>query len=196
MMGSKFWSFSILFMVLFAASFISGKSAVGGESFIPPVPDKTKILPANNGGPDGCDSSRFKCVIGGEAILDNQTGLVWARDAQILGKKVSWEEAVNYCESMDLGGKKGWRLPTRDELIALLDTSQSEPALPEGHPFLKIKDLATATGSGRSGGYQYWTSTIFEDDNERVWMVSFKAGYVMDSLKLLDLTIWPVRDGE
>lgn len=196
MMGSKFWSFSILFMVLFAASFISVTSAVGGESFIPPVPDKTKILPANNGGPDGCDSSRFKCVIGGEAILDNQTGLVWARDAQILGKKVSWEEAVNYCENMDLGGKTGWRLPTRDELIALLDTSQSEPALPEGHPFLKIKDLATATGSGRSGGYQYWTSTIFEDDNERVWMVSFKAGYVMDSLKLLDLTIWPVRDGE
>ena len=103
---------------------------------------------------------------------------------------------MNYCENMELGGKKGWRLPTRDELIALLDTSQSEPALPEGHPFLKIKDLATATGSGRSGGYQYWTSTIFEDDNERVWMVSFKAGYVMDSLKLLDLTIWPVRDGE
>jgi len=186
----------LAFTVCFTLSLLVFTNSMGGESFIPPPPDKSKTLPANDGGPDGCDSSRFKCVMGGEAVLDNQTGLVWVRDAQILGKKVSWEEAVTYCESMNLGGKRGWRLPARDELISLLDTSQSEPALPEGHPFLKIKDLATATGSEKSGGYQYWTRTNLKDDKERVWMVSFKAGNVGDSLKLLDLTIWPVIDGE
>ena len=46
----------------------------GPESFIPPVPDKSKTLPANDGKSDGCDSSRFKCVMGGEAVLDKKAG--------------------------------------------------------------------------------------------------------------------------
>jgi hypothetical protein len=189
--------FYLLFMVFFAVSLISLKTATGGLdhfNYIPPVPDKTKTLPANDGGPEGCDSSRFKCVMNGEAVLDNQTGLVWARDAQILGKKVDWEESVKLSENIEIGGQKGWRLPTRDELISILDTSQSEPALPEGHPFLNINDLSTA--SGRPAGYSYWTSTVYKDDNDRAWMVTLGLGGVIESLKLLDGTIWPVRDGE
>lgn len=179
----------VVALSLFAAT-------ASGDDFVPPPPDKNKTLPANDGGPDGCDSSRFKCAMGGEAVLDKQTGLIWARDAQILGKKVNWEEGGKLSENIEIGGNKGWRLPTRDELITLLDTSQSEPALPEGHPFLNIKDLATASGSGVSGGYQYWTSTDFQNDNTYVWMVSFHFGNVMKSHKLMDITIWPVRDGE
>ena len=193
-MKSLLRSFPKLLMVFLALSFLLVTSAGGGEEFIAPVPDKSKTMPANDGGPDGCDSSRFKCVMGGEAVLDNQTGLVWVRDAQFVGKKVSWEDAVKIVESTNLGGKKGWRLPTRDELITLLDTSQSEPALPKGHPFLNIKDLATA--SGMSGGYNYWSSTDFEDGSKSAWVVSFYVGKVYDSLKLMDATFWPVRDGE
>jgi hypothetical protein len=46
---------------------------LGGETYTPAPPDKNKTLPANDGGPDGCNSSRFKCVMGGEAVLDKQT---------------------------------------------------------------------------------------------------------------------------
>ncbi|MFC1831995.1 DUF1566 domain-containing protein [Thermodesulfobacteriota bacterium] len=192
-MKSQLKSFPKFLVVLLALSLLVVTSAGGGEEFIAPVPDSS-IPPANDGGPDGCDSSRFKCVMGGEAVLDNQTGLVWARDSQIFGKKVDWEEGVKICENIEIGRKKGWRLPTRDELITILDTSQSEPALPEGHPFLNIDDLATA--SGRPAGYHYWTSTAYKDDSERVWMVSLSVGKVQDALKLMDETVWPVRDGE
>ena len=193
-MKSLLKSFPKLLIILLALSFLVVANAGGGEESIAPVPDKSKTMPANDGGPDGCGSSRFDCVMGGEAILDNQTGLVWVRDAQFIGKKVSWEDAVKIVESIELGGEKGWRLPTRDELITLLDTSQSEPALPHGHPFLNINDLATV--SGMPGGYNFWSSTAYKDDSERVWMVSFYVGKVYDSLKLMDATFWPVRDGE
>jgi hypothetical protein len=193
-MKSLLIAFPNLLIILLAFSFLVVTSVLGGEEFIAPVPEKSETLPANDGGPDGCDSSRFKCVMGGEAVFDNQTGLVWVRDAQFVGKKVGWEDAVTMVENVNLGDKKGWRLPTRDELITLLDTSQSEPALPEGHPFLNINDLATS--SGKSGGHHYWTSTDYKDDSKSAWIVQFYVGKVYDSPKLMDATFWPVKDGE
>ena len=180
-----------LFSVLFIITFLFNTDTVQGEKFIPPVPD-SKTLLANDGGSDGCDSSRFKCVLGGEAVLDNQTGLVWARNPNLFEKMIPWEEAVEFCNNVEIGGKKDWRLPTREELISLLDTSQSRPTLPAGNPFTKINEV----GYGGQGCVDYWTSTEYQGDSNSAWIVSFNIGEVMDSLKLFDFNIWPVRDGE
>ena len=190
-MKSLLRSLPKLLMIILALSLLVVANAGGGEDFVPPVPDKSKTLPANDGGPDGCDSSRFDCVMGGEAVLDKQTGLVWARDINFRQKGVSWEDAVKFCQNFEIDGKTGWRLPTRDEFIAVLDTSQSTPAFPEGNPFiLSREDL-----QGGHGGTSYWTSTEHEN-KESAWMVSLKFGKVYHSLKLLDLKVWPVRDSE
>jgi len=186
-------SLPLLFSVLFALPFLVTTNAVCEEKYYPPVPDKTKTLPADDGGVDGCDSSRFKCVMGGESVLDKQTGLVWARDPYIHGKGANWEDAVKACKLMDIGGTKGWRLPTQQEFLILVDTSQSEPALPEGHPFINLKDMATKSGQGES---TFWTSTDYKGDNERAWIVWISTGINADGHKLLDSKVWPVRDGE
>ena len=115
--------------------FLITSNTAYGESFIPPVPDKTKTLLANDGGSDGCNSSRFECVLDGDAVLDKQTGLTWTRITSFANKVVPWQEAVTFCQNLDVNGQKGWRLPSRDELISLLDTTQSNPAFSEGHPF-------------------------------------------------------------
>ena len=177
---------SLALIIIFTISFLVVISTASGEEFTPPVPD-SKTLSANDGGPDGCDSSRFKCVMEGKAVLDKQTGLTWARNANIFEKAVPYEEAAKLCQNVEIGGKKDWRLPTRDELIVLLDTSQSNPALPEGHPFNNLLVLI--------GNCDYWTCTECEGDSKSAWMVRMQSGKVMDSYKVMNAGIWPVRGG-
>ena len=190
-MGIKSKLLPFLLCVSFALLFCLAMGTANGDTFTPPVPD-SNTLPANDGGPDGCDSSRFKCVMDGEAVLDKQTGLIWAMDNEILEKAVPWEEAVEFCQNVEIGGQKGWRLPKQDELISILDTSQSNPALPEGHPFTKMREYSY----GGQGNLDYWTSTEYVGDNKRAWVVFISNGMVMDDLKLFDFKVWPIRDGE
>ncbi len=182
-MKKKKKSILVLPMILFTMLFFLGVNVVSGESYIPAVPDKNKTLPANDGGSDGCNSSRFKCVMGGEGVLDKQTGLTWARNAYISKKRVPWQEAMKFCQDLEIGNQKGWRLPTKEEMITLLDTSQSDPALPDGHPFKK------SAGLGWRG---YWTSTEYEGDSSRAWYVYMNFGTVSEDLKVFDYNIWPV----
>ena len=80
---------------------------VSAIMYIPAIPDKNKTLSANDGELDGCNSSRFLCVMGGEAVLDKQTGLTWLRDSDIAQKKMSWTDAVNFCQNLEKGTLDG-----------------------------------------------------------------------------------------
>ena len=81
-MKTSIYLYTVTFVAFLSLSLLLTAGISQGEQFIPPVPDSNS-LSANDGGADGCDSSRFKCVLGGEAVLDNQTGLVWARNTDI-----------------------------------------------------------------------------------------------------------------
>jgi hypothetical protein len=178
-------SILVLVMILFTMMFLLGVNVLDGEDYIPPPPDKNKTLPANDGGPDGCNSSRFKCVMGGDAVLDKQTGLTWARNANIAKKALLWQEAMEFCQDLVIGNRKGWRLPTKEEFITILDTGRSNPALPEGNPFENVV-----------GPYDgYWTGTTYEGDSSNAWVVAIGYGKVTDNLKIFDSHIWPVLGG-
>ena len=178
-------SILVLAMILFTILFFFSVNVLGGESVGPPPPDKNKTLPANDGGKDGCNSSRFKCVMGGEAVLDKQTELTWARNANIAKKALPWQEAVKFCQHLVIGNRKGWRLPTKEEFITILDTGRSNPALPDGNPFEKVVGPY----------YGYWTSTTYEGDSSSAWVVAIGYGKMTDNLKVFDAYIWPVLDG-
>jgi len=97
----------------------------------------SQLLDSTDGGLDGCDSSRFKCVMGGEAVLDLETGLVWERSPTT--HRSSWAIANLACSGLVVGPRRGWRLPGIDKLQSLVDPAQTNPSLPPGHPFVGVQ---------------------------------------------------------
>ena len=50
------------------------------------------------------------------------------------------DEIYEYVCDKEVGGRKGWRLPSIYELANLVDTTQQNPSLPKGHPFTNIQN--------------------------------------------------------
>jgi len=119
-----------------------------------------------------------------DLVLDTETGLILARDANLPKGMQTWQDAINYCRNVvQLGNRKGWRLPTIEELMSLVDPSQSNPALPAGHPFINVQ------------GTFYWSSTTYESSSSRAWFVSMNVGFVQVYSKSVSYFVWPVRGG-
>lgn len=101
-----------------------------------------------------------------DAVLDRETGLVWARQslARTLGPSVeiTRDNAKQLCRLLKVGARMGWRLPTAAELQSLVDLSRvfnnapRPPALPANHPF-----VLSPTASNPSG--LYWTGETWSD---------------------------------
>jgi hypothetical protein len=132
-----------------------GAWCVRGQTGFDPAPAQDvsswwRQLPANDG-PDTCDSSRFRCILAGEAVLDRQTGLVWQRNVTLFTVGYSQADAATNCVGAVIGGLRGWRLPTVAELTSLQDPAAGGPALPLGHPF-NFPSSPFAAG--------FWSSTV------------------------------------
>ncbi len=117
-------------------------------------------------------------------ILDKETGLVWARNANLPDRIMTWQDAIDYCRDLTLGNRKGWRLPTVEELSSLADPSQSNPALPSGHPFVNVQT------------YHYWSSTTYESRKDYAWYMNMDSGHVRYNPKSYNYHVWPVRGGK
>ena len=129
-------------------------------------------------------AERFELVMDNQAVLDKETGLVWARNANIGGNK-TWQSAINYCADLSISDRKGWRIPEREELASLLDMSVSGfPKLPAGYSSF-FTDVQPCN---------YWSSTTYEDDSTYAWSVLLEYGSLThNSIKDLYLAVWPVR---
>ena len=64
---------------------------------------------------------------GDGTVTDNVTGLMWQQTPADYG--MSWQEAADYCESLQLAGYDDWRMPTTKELFSISDFSQGWPYL-------------------------------------------------------------------
>jgi hypothetical protein len=128
---------------------------------------------------------RFELVLDGAAVLDKETGLVWEKSPFMYGER-TWGAAMIICENGVQGGRKGWRLPTVEELSSLVDPSVAipGPTLPSGHPFTNVQSSAywsaTATDSADWVGYVNFRygdmGYASKDDSHYVWCVR-GAGY-------------------
>ena len=119
-----------------------------------------------------------------DAVLDKATGLVWEKSPQTTSAK--WTVARRICTEKNVGGQKGWRLPSLEELSGLVDSSIAPPdlALPPGHPFLAVRSAV------------YWSSTRPGEDPKGAWGVHFGLGGGATFINgAHSVQVWCVRDG-
>jgi hypothetical protein len=121
---------------------------------------------------------RFSLVMNGAAVKDNQTGLIWEQEPD--REHDVWIRSNERCATKEIGGQKGWRGPSVDELKTLIDPDQRDPALPPGHPFSNIKSEI------------YWTSTPDPKDDIVAWQVSFFSGEPVTDQKSGTRRMWCV----
>ena len=96
----------------------------------------------------------------------------------------NWTPACSHCYQREVGGRKGWRLPTIEELASLVDKSVSgSPKLPAGHPFTNVQS------------YYYWSSPTSAGFTSFAWNVCFYDGGVNYYDKSNDFYVWCVRGG-
>jgi serine/threonine protein kinase len=108
--------------------------------------------------PSGYIRNDFKAAPGG-VVEDRATGLVWQRSGSAFPR--DWQAAREYIRRLQgeqFGGRRGWRLPTVNELITLLK------------PAPRIQDLCVAP--------------VFDATQRWIWSAdrrSFVAAYYVDT---------------
>lgn len=94
-------------------------------------------------------------------VIDRVTGLMWqaaAGDTAMLQT-----EAATYCDGLTLAGFDDWRVPTRLELVTIVEYGAANPAL----------DTTAFAASEPSAWFM--TATHYVTD---VWLVNFSLGEV------------------
>ncbi len=104
---------------------------------------------------------------GDGTITDNISGLIWQQEDD--GNKKNWAEANGYCSELTIGQSRWWRLPTIEELKAIVDM-RYQPAI-DGKYFNNAKAM------------RYWSATYGYGNNTNAWHVSFNDGYATYSDK-------------
>lgn len=139
-----------------------------------------------------CDTTacpRFELVMGGTAVLDHETGLVWEQSPDDTVLEL-WRLAPYHCNSLKKGGRLGWRVPTIQELASLVDPSVPSPGptLPSGHPFSNVQSAF------------YESATKYPGDDTWGWLLDLSDGRVYGNLDKIPLGknayVWCVRSGQ
>ena len=94
-------------------------------------------------------------------VVDTATGLMWTRETIATDK--TWSEAKAAAAAVALGGFTDWRLPTRKELLTLVDDTRYNPAID--------------TTLFQCDPNRYWSSTVDAGSpSGYAWVVYFNHG--------------------
>jgi hypothetical protein len=147
--------------VLFAGSLPdSGQTKCYNNSGEIPCPD----IGGNFYGQDGNYQRylpSYKLSADGLSVADLNTGLIWQKSDD--GTKRSQTAAESYCLGLAVGENTDWRIPTRQELVTIVDYGRTAPSI---NPIFGCK------------ADMYWTGT----DSARYpgtsgWYVDFESGF-------------------
>jgi len=131
----KAWFFAV-FILLVAASFPDPARA----QCTLPATGQTQCY--NNQGPVPCPAVGFPGqdaetaynsfsytlvtdIPGQETVVDDNTGLEWTQAAF---PRMNWQQALQFCDTLQWGGYSDWRLPNAKELQSIVDYSRFNPS--------------------------------------------------------------------
>jgi len=102
-------------------------------------------------------------------VTDTRTNLMWQKISPP-GKK-TWEQALECCNNLNLGGHSDWRLPNLKELISLVLRERGNPAVDIPVFPMRYSEF-------------HWSSTV-NDNKNYAWGMTFS--YVGEYLYYKDL---------
>jgi hypothetical protein len=116
---------------------------------------------------------------------DPNTGLMWVRNSNIAGKKMTWNDALNWVNNLNYGGYSDWRLPTKEELLSFSKRAGTSPSVWfNNNGFINVQaDF-------------YWSSTTNAYDTTGVYGLSMYSGSALERYKADLYYTWPVRGGQ
>ena len=123
-------------------------------------PSYTKMDASGNDLPDGATEWVM--------VRDNVTGLIWQKEDDDIIR--DWDDANTYCIDLALAGYTDWRLPSKKELMSIVDYNTYSPSI----------DTTYFPGTNAD---TYWASTTYPNDSSVAWSVSFHYGNVWANSK-------------
>ncbi len=95
-------------------------------------------------------------------VTDLTTGFMWQDNSDAKTVTKNWQGAIDYCNSLTLGGYSNWRLPTLKEMTTIVDYGRYDPAIDP--VFQNVSNS------------WYWTSTISKTNTSYSWILDFSYG--------------------
>lgn len=153
---------------------VTGAGASGGTGSpctgVEPYPDPARVFanwnmphPPSSRLPNPAKYDTSQSAV----VIDDVTGLMWSRTGSPIDEELSFDGAVSYCAESEAGGYCDWRLPTRIELVSLVDFTRAAPAInPE-----VFSDFPEAPQERL--GWSFFTSSTTETTE---WWVMFIDG--------------------
>ena len=137
---------------------------------------------------------RFTIQTDTNCVVDNLTGLMWARNANLPCGTQTWAQAVAFCKSLNYGGHSDWRLPNLMEVYSLMNTNYPRPRLSNTEGTAAWKNGDPFTGVQSFGAY--WMTTTTVGESVGAWLIDFLGNIVRDNDTETTGTgfVWPVRD--
>lgn len=136
---------------------------------------------------------RFAISADGQQVTDTTTRLTWRRCVEGMqwdgktcaGKplKLDFAAAKRHAKGAGSEGGSAWRLPTRNELVALIDRNA------------KTKPRIDTAAFPKTPSILQWASRPGMDDNLNAWLVSFQNGRVTGNVGESKFALRLVRDG-
>jgi hypothetical protein len=152
-----------------------------GSSVEPPAMDAAVSMPMDAGATDSTylwanwpmpnpvvstlpNPQKYQIGAGGR-VIDQVTHLEWQQTVDAMAR--DWKTAGEYCSVLKIDGMGGWRLPSRIELLSLVDYTIASPAI----------DPQSFSGAP---GDSFWSSSPFIAAPNAAWGVNFgfKDGFV------------------